>query len=250
MTLLMQASVGETESYPFPFVIATADTRSIARRFYYNTFDFGDKILESNDDSYDKVSRLTNNVLISSGGTCEVSDPIRNYIEERAKEYYFLDDFESIMKESFKHVKENSDEVINHLLGTNNFYVTLVGFFKNGSTGRMQMHPGGEVKRTEVPPGKVAYNLFAPSEDISKHQDELLNFSNSPFLGLLSQGGKDIDVYLNHLVYVHSLVASQEVDTVSGTCLVHILKKADGKIHYEQQEIDLTDYVKEIQKTT
>ncbi|MBO1005779.1 hypothetical protein [Pseudogracilibacillus auburnensis] len=247
MTLLMQASVGKTESCPFPFVIATGDTRSIYRRFYYDTFEFGDEIIDSHDDSNDKVARITNNVLISSGGTSEVSDALRGFIEERTKDHYFLDDFKPIMNEAYKYVRENSDKVINHLLDTDHFYVSLVGFFKNGSPGRLQLALGGEVNSTEVPSGLVAYNLFAPSDDISKRQDELMNFGNSPFLYLLNEGGNDVDVYVQHLLFVHSLIASQEVETISGTCLVHLLQRSDEKIHYEYYEIDLTERIKEIQ---
>jgi len=243
----MNATVGKSNINPYPFVIVTADTRSVYRRLYTETMEYDEKILDKRDDSYDKVIRISNNVLISTGGTHEASEPMKDFIIERTGNHYYLDDFKQILEEGYKHLKENGDEVIKWLLDGNSIYVCLIGFFKNGSPGSVKLGTNGKIDTQEISPNYNGYNIFSPTEDIEKRQDELMNFADSPFLYLLNKEGSVADVYFNHLLYVHELIASQEVDTVSATCLVHLLQNVDGKMHYVHHEIDLTEQIKEIQ---
>lgn len=249
MTLIMQATVAKSDKLiPYPFVVVTTDTRTITRRLYLNNFEFDETILKSRDDSCNKVNRISDNVLICRGGTADASEPMQDFIIGKADKSYYLEDFESIVKDGYKHLKETGDDVIKHFIDTDSVFISLVGFYKNGTPGTVKLGLNGEIEKTEVSPDMNGYNVFSPTKDIAERQDELLNFGESPFLPLLSQGGNAVDVYFNHLLMVHSIVASQEVETISGTCLVHILVKGDNETNYECHEVDLTEQIKQIQQ--
>lgn len=242
MTLLMQVCVGKNDMNPFPFVIATADTRSVYRWFCAQTLEYDEKIIEKRNDSYDKVERVSNNVLLNTGGNHEVTEALKNYVLERAEDHYFLDDLEKILKDGYEYLKKTGDEVIKHFLDSPYIFVCFTGFFENGNAGRLFLFQG-ETYTQGVEQEENISMMFSPNEDISNNMNELLDFSKSP---LLNQARNYVDIFCNHLVYVHSIIASQEVDTVSEICLVYLLQNVNGKMHYDFLEVDLTEQIKEV----
>lgn len=243
----MQVTVGENELIPYPFVIATSDTREVYRKFYYYTMEFDEEIIDKRDDSFDKIIRISNNVLLSAGGTSEVSEPLKDFIQEKAKKHYFLDDFIPVLEKAHEYLKNTDDYIIKHLFDSGFYELTLSGFFKNGSPGKLHLVPThfresfgieGNIYKTDG----FATSMFSPSEDITKRKNELMDFSNSPFI---KEPVNLIDLIIQHLIGVHALIASQETERVSPICIVHLLQNINGKMNYEKHRFDLREKVKE-----
>lgn len=239
----MRASFAEGDLNPEPFVIATADTRMVIKPFNTETLEFAEELLERRNDVYDKVVKLTDNVFLNTGGIQMVYEALRDFIIKRAKERYFVDDFEPILREAYNHFKKNGNNTIQKYIDTEFTYVGFIGFFSNGNPGELILNSNGEIFKQDLPPGGFNSRMFPPTQEIRDNADTLMDFTQSPF----RHTNSIFELVINHLIYVHALIASQEVDTVSETCLVHILKKVNGKVQYEVMELNLAEKIKEVQ---
>lgn len=239
----MNHIVGGGEN-PNPFVIVSADTRMVFKLYNSETLEFDDDTLETHDDIPDKVIKLTDNVLLCSGGMQSVYEPLRDFITGKAEKNFYLDDLEDVLKDAYSTLKKGDNAFIKGYIDSGFLYTSLKGFFRNGNPGEIRLGKGGEIFKNEALPGQVTSRMFSPTEEISDKMDILMDMTEH------ESGANDLYSHaLHHLTTTHALIASQEVETISKTCLVHVLmKKIDGEIVYEQREIDLSNQIREIQE--
>src|SRR5690606_12929100 len=115
---------------------------------------------------------------------------------------------------------------------------------KNGMPGEIRLGDDGEIIKHDTKVGNASAGMFSPSADINKKTNELMDFENSPFWN-----ESDIfQTYVDHLLFVHTVIASQEVETVSDRCLIHIIhRNMNGEISYYNGAYDLSEQIKQIQ---
>ena len=243
MTLILKATVNSGENGAF--VIASADTRMVYKPFNAKTHEMRDETLGMRNDIYDKVIPLNERVLFIGGGISSVYESFKDYLIERAKEHYFVDDFEQIFYEAYNYFKENGNGIMKKYIDSQYVHLTILGIRKDGTPEEIRLDGNGGISKQDTRPGMTSSGMFSPSADINKKTKELMDFENSPHWN-----ENDIfQTYVDHLLLVHTVIASQEVETVSDESLIHIVHRDwNGEIKYYNGSFDLSEQIKQIQQ--
>lgn len=239
MTLVMKVKCGESEQFGSSFVMVTTDTRMVHQLLHRETLEPVSNITMTRD-VYDKVVRLTDNVLLCTGGVYSICQAWQSFMIEHSKNHYFLDDMEEIIDASQKYLKEEAkrNRMIKKHMNSQFRMLELLGYYRNGKPGSLKIKHDGNIEKVVVEPETYYATMFPPTEDILENHDILMDFGRTKY-GARSA----LEHILLHLLDVHAIVASQEDDKVSETCLVHLLKRVGGKTEYEFSQYDLTPLI-------
>lgn len=246
MTLLLQSCFSDSEAFGDGFVVSTSDTRSVYREFDPLSLNFNSGIKMSREVS-DKSIKLSNNVILCAGGIESVTELWKSFMVECSEDEFHLDEMIPIMEESllFLTTEANSDDFIRKHIFTDSVSLRLVGFFRNGNTGILGIESDGTIKKFELLPDHYQSFKFVPTQDILDIIEALMDFNQFDY------GAEDMLTHVvNHLLYCHALIASQETETVSSACIVHVLAKVNGEIVHNKFEVDLTETIEEIKKVS
>jgi hypothetical protein len=238
MTLILSMA------YKDEFVFITSDSRVVKQT--YGVVDF-ERIGKPKkvDISCEKATKLTDFVILSSGGNSMVGDLIEAEMKARAKPNSDLTECTVILKEIIEEFRKKKGKrnikglldkpslSLNFLDVDDYFGCCMVGFYKNGGTGMVTFGSGeGNVPQEIVSPeeGYPAF-IFAPTKDYQEMNRQMFS---------LDHDKRTLNNFLNAAVIVHGSISYVQSDAVSPDCNMYILLKNPDKSvpDYISQAID------------
>lgn len=240
MTLIMSMSFKDQ------FAFITCDSRVVKQEFSVG-FEPLSRI-ERTDLPSDKVNKLTDYVLLSTGGISLLGEIVKKEMKKRVKPYFDLAECSKVLREIIDDLRERrkkvglwkwfnkKDLVLDFLDVDAHFGCCMAGFYKTGGTGMTLFGSGKGTVPDEVS-SPIKNNegypvfMFAPTYEYEDLKNSLFH---------LPLEKQNINEFLNAALIAHGTISFVQQDAVSPDCNVFALARdpQGGPPKFINQTID------------
>lgn len=244
-----------TNTFSGTYALMTSDTRRVRLTGEHDPVTgkyLGGKILpEDVDDAKDiKTERLTDRVLVGTGGIARLGIYLRNQLARAVKPQCDLADCKAALDSIIAHAIETKDghmrDMLRFIDAEEGVSVFLTGFYRDNTTGIVSYDAssGPQVKETKLEAGYYTSNMIAPLKKFKDKADDMLEVPSiddgSAFAGLApaEHSAAMFDAHLKHYQLIHGTVSYNHPVEVSSDFLLRVIYIKDGKPAYYDTEYD------------
>lgn len=242
-------------TYSGTYALITSDSRRVTLTGEHDPVTgkyLGGKILpeDVNDVKDIKTERLTDRVLVGTGGIAMLGIYLRNQLARAVKPHYDLADCKAALDSIIAHTIEKKDgplrDILRFIDAEEGVSVFLTGFYRDNTTGLVSYDAmrGPQVKETKLEPRYYTSNIIAPVKKFKEKADDMLTVPDiedgTAFEGVApaEESAAMFDAHLKHYQLIHGTVSYNHPVEVSSDFLVRVIYLKDGKPAYYETEYD------------